>query len=83
MATRRTRVQVRKALAATIKALRKRNGGMSQEHLALACGVDRSYLSEIERGLRSATIETVCRLMVALKVNCAQFGREFDKHWDE
>ena len=53
---------------------------MSQESLALASNVDRSYVGEIERRLRSPTIETLCRLITALGIDCARFGREFDKN---
>lgn len=53
---------------------------MSQEALALASGVDRSYVGEIERRLRSPTIETLCRLIAALGVDHARFGRAFDRN---
>ena len=75
-----TRRQVRFAMALTLKSLRRKAGNMSQEELAFSSGVDRSYVGELERGLRSPTIETICRLMPALGVTCAVFGREFDKN---
>lgn len=74
-----TRAQIRTALLTTLKALRRR-AGISQEALALASGVDRSYVGEIERGLRSPTIETLCRLLRPLDASLESFGRQFDKN---
>jgi len=74
-----TREQLRCALARSIITLRRR-AGVSQEALALGSGVDRSYMSEIERGLRSPTVETLCRLLPILNLNWEQFGAEFDKN---
>ena len=71
-----TREQARRALIA----LRRRAGGMSQENLAHLAAADRSYMSEIERGLSSPTIDILCRLLPALGVGFEQFGAEFDKH---
>jgi len=75
-----TRDQVRRALARTVRAFRRRAAHMSQEELALLSGLDRSYVGQIERAMRSATIETICRLMVVLGCSCAEFGAEFDKN---
>ena len=40
--------------------------GMTQEQLSLASGVDRAYLSEIENGQRSPSVEVLTRLSAAL-----------------
>jgi transcriptional regulator with XRE-family HTH domain len=40
--------------------------GISQEALAERAGVDRSYVSILERGLKSPTLETLERICVAL-----------------
>jgi len=76
-----SREQIRRALARTVRGFRRRRADeMSQEELANEAGLDRSYVGQIERGLRSATIEKICRLMVVLGCNCAEFGAEFDKN---
>lgn len=80
MPRRYQRDQIRAALAQTLKQLRRKANRMSQEDLALASEVDRSYVGEIERGLRSPTIETLYRLAAALGVGCADFCREFEKN---
>lgn len=42
--------------------------GMSQEQLALDAGMKRSYLSELERGLRNPSVRALGRLAEALKI---------------
>lgn len=41
---------------------------VSQEQLALESGLDRSYVSLVERGMRSPTIRTVVKLAEVLQV---------------
>lgn len=38
----------------------------SQEHLALECGLDRTYISLLERGLRQPTMESLFAISKAL-----------------
>ena len=42
---------------------------MTQEQLALAAGVDRSYVSQLERDLKSPTIQMLFRLCAALQTS--------------
>src|SRR5689334_8546857 len=42
--------------------------GLSQERLALESGLDRTYISSLERGRRNASVVTVCRLALVLGV---------------
>jgi len=37
----------------------RNNEGISQESLALECGLDRTYISLLERGLRMPTLYTI------------------------
>lgn len=47
---------------------RARKGlGLSQEDLALEAGLDRTYVSQVERGARNCTIIVLARLAKALK----------------
>lgn len=41
---------------------------MSQEQLAFECGFDRTYISLVERGVRSPTVRSLVQLADALKV---------------
>ena len=40
--------------------------GISQEGLALKCGLDRTYMSSLERGKRQPTLKTIFKLAKAL-----------------
>lgn len=59
-------MDVRHRLAANIKRLRKERG-WSQETLADEAGLDRTYVSGIERVVRNPTITVIDRVSVALE----------------
>ncbi len=42
--------------------------GFSQELMAEKADVDRTFISQIERGIRRATLTTLCKLADALEV---------------
>jgi transcriptional regulator with XRE-family HTH domain len=44
----------------------RRRQGVSQESLALMCGLDRTYISGIERGTRNPSLKNILRLADAL-----------------
>jgi transcriptional regulator with XRE-family HTH domain len=54
-------------LGHNVRAWRKRRG-MSQEELALECGMKRSYVSDLERGTRNPTVKAIARLAAALQI---------------
>ena len=45
--------------------------GLSQEGLALACGLDRTYVGGVERGERNISIINLARISRALSVSVA------------
>jgi transcriptional regulator with XRE-family HTH domain len=45
----------------------RRSLGLSQEDLALEAGLDRTYVSQVERGTRNCTTVVLARLARALK----------------
>ncbi|WP_432201946.1 helix-turn-helix domain-containing protein [Erythrobacter sp. W53] len=51
--------------------LRRKAIGLTQEALALAANVDRSYFGAVERGERNVTFITLCRLCNALECDLA------------
>ncbi len=59
-----------------IRMYRKRLG-YSQEGLAYACGMDRTYIGGIERGERNVTFKNIIKLAIALQVTPALLF-EFD-----
>ncbi|MDA1053542.1 MAG: helix-turn-helix transcriptional regulator [Planctomycetota bacterium] len=55
-----------------VRELRK-EAGFTQEELADAAELDRSYVGSVERGERNLSIENVCRLALAIGVSPAEF----------
>lgn len=58
---------VKKLFGERVRELR-RERGFSQEGFADECGLHRTYMSGIERGLRNVSIENVARIAAALGV---------------
>lgn len=58
-------------LADNVRRLRKA-AELSQEALALEAGLDRTYISQVEREKRNVTIEVLARLAAALGTTADQ-----------
>jgi transcriptional regulator with XRE-family HTH domain len=54
-----------------IKRLRKKKG-FSQEGLALACALDRTYIGGVERGERNISLINICKIAGALGVSAGE-----------
>ena len=52
--------------------------GISQESLAMTAGLDRTYVSGCERGVRNIGLENICKLAKALDVPPESFFRSND-----
>jgi len=52
---------------------------ISQEELAFEAGVDRTFISRLERGVRQPTITTLIGLGQALNVSAADMVKEAEK----
>ena len=55
------------ALGRRVRQLRKRRG-LSQEDLSLESGLDRTFVSHVERGARNASILSILKLAKALRL---------------
>lgn len=55
------------AFGRTLRKVRK-DAKITQEELALAAGIERNYVSLIERGINQPTIRVIFRLALALDV---------------
>jgi len=58
--------EIQKSAIGRILRAKRENLGISQETLAERADVDRSYVSILERGLKSPTLETLERISIAL-----------------
>lgn len=67
-----------KALVALGAAIRRerRKKGLSQEALALAANVDRSYLGRVERGDNNVALLVLIRMAKALGSSVSQLSKE-------
>jgi transcriptional regulator with XRE-family HTH domain len=72
------RAAIRRAYGYTLRSLRQRIG-LAQERMALEAAVDRAYVSGLERGLHTPTLETVIRFLPFLKVSFPEFAAEYDR----
>jgi CheY-like chemotaxis protein len=64
------KIDVKKIFGASVKASRKRLG-FSQEKLAERAELHRTYISDVERGARNLSLESITRLAGALEVTVA------------
>lgn len=65
-------------IAKTVKSLRKKER-MSQEDLAGACEVDRTYISMIEVGKYEPSMTKIFELCSALKIKPSEFVKLLEK----
>ena len=65
---------IRMVFAANVRAERVK-ANLSQEALAAAAGVDRSYVSSLERCVYGASIDVVDRIAKVLKIEAAELLR--------
>ena len=67
-------MEIREIFARNLRRTRQAQG-LSQEELAHKAEIDRTYVSSLERGIYSPTIEVVERLAIALAVDTADLIR--------
>ena len=70
----------RNPLTALGRTIRKKRSALelSQQLLAAKAGLDRSYISDIERGTRNASLLTVARIAKALNTTTSVLLEEID-----
>jgi transcriptional regulator with XRE-family HTH domain len=60
-------MDVRRRVGLNVKRFRAERG-LSQEELAFECGLHRTYVSGVERGVRNPTVAVLEKIAKALKV---------------
>lgn len=53
---------------------------MTQEALAFEAGVDRTYISQLERNKKSPTVDVLFRLCDAMKINASVLIARIEKN---
>lgn len=53
--------------------------GFSQEGFAAHCGLDRTYIGSIERGLRNVSLRNIAIIAKALNVSIAELTQGIDE----
>jgi transcriptional regulator with XRE-family HTH domain len=69
----------RQVTASTLKSLRL-EAGLSQEQLARKSGIDRTYISGVERGVRNITLDSLETIVLALGVSQSEFVVTLHNH---
>ncbi|NDV20363.1 helix-turn-helix domain-containing protein [Pseudodesulfovibrio sp. JC047] len=59
--------QIKKLFGVNLRAIRK-DEGLTQEALALKCGLDRTYIGGIERGERNVSLINIHKIADALGI---------------
>ncbi len=60
-------MDIRRRVGLNLRKIRE-NQGFSQEALAFECGIHRTYISGVERGIRNPTIVVLAKIAKALGV---------------
>ena len=60
-------MDVRRRVGTNLKAFRKERG-LSQEELAHRCGLHRTYISGVERGIRNPTVVVLEKIAKGLEI---------------
>jgi len=59
---------IKRSFGGKVRSLRQARG-LSQEGLALACALDRTYVGSVERGERNISLVNICKIAHALGVS--------------
>lgn len=63
---------VASAFSQTLRILRE-SRGLSQEAVALESGMHRTFVSQLERGIKTPSLFTIIKLAAALKIPASEF----------
>lgn len=70
------------AFGKAVRTLRE-HAGLSQEELGFRCGLDRTYISGIERGTRNPTLKVIHQIARGLEVALSDFFKRAEEHLED
>ncbi len=73
--------RLQKCFGETLRNLRIQKG-LSQEKLAGECGLDRTFISLLERGLRQPTISSLFKISAVLEIKSSALIKEIEKGYE-
>ena len=72
-------MKIKEKFGLIIKKLRTEKG-VSQERLALDANIDRTYISDIEKGDRNVSIEIIERLANFFKISVSELFKKMEEY---
>ncbi|MHA3772636.1 helix-turn-helix domain-containing protein [Verrucomicrobiota bacterium sgz303538] len=69
---------LRKAFASVLKSLRAEKG-LSQEELGFRANLHRTYISQLERGQKSPTLDSVSEICAVLDIRVSELLRRVEE----
>ena len=69
---------IEKQLGMRIRFLRKQRN-LSIEDLALEAGVNKNYLSDLERGMRNPSFKVLSKIATALKISISELTKAIEE----
>ena len=73
--------EIRVRFGKTLRKLRKKQG-VSQEAFADKCDLHRTYISDIERGVRNVSLENIEKIAQVLNIQMSELFKEMEKEHD-
>ncbi len=73
--------KVKKAFGKALQEIRKKRG-FSQLDVSTASDLDRAYMSELERGLKNPSLETIFRLADAIGISATELVKKTSEFMD-
>lgn len=72
-------MKLQRKFGLVLKELRQEKG-LSQESLANQSDIDRTYISDIEKGERNISLNIIERLSVTLQISLSEFFKKIEKY---
>lgn len=75
--TEKEKEKIKKQFGLRLRELRSK-AGISQEALAYRCGLDRTYISGLERGVRNPSLTCIFRVANGLNIQIEELVKKYE-----